>query len=73
MRRAGGTDGGVVPSAFAACRVAAEEGDAAAQFMLSKHYYFGDQVEKDLDRAARWFSAAADQGHQEAQENLGRL
>ena len=53
MRGAGGADGNAVPSTFAACRVAAEEGDAAGQFMLGKHYYFGDQVEKDLDRAAR--------------------
>ena len=58
---------------LAACRIAAEEGDATAQFTLGKHYYFGDQVEKDLDQAARWFTAAAEQGVPGAQFYLGYM
>ena len=44
----------------------AEEGDAAAQYMLGGLYARGEGVERDPVLAHRWLSAAADQGHQPA-------
>ena len=52
-------------------RVAAERGDASAQFGLGAHYAIGDGVKLDNVEAARWFSKAAEQGHVIAQDTLG--
>lgn len=53
--------------------LAAQRGDAAAQFRLGGLYYFGDGVPQDVGRAAVWYRAAAGQGHSGARFNLGLM
>lgn len=52
-------------------RIAAEQGNANAQFKLGEAYYDGQVVAQDRQQAVRWFNAAAEQGHVEAQYTLG--
>ena len=63
------------PPAFAldvqALEQKAASGDAEALFQLADFYERGDQVEQDLQRAARLLQAAADRGHASAQYRLG--
>ena len=54
-------------------RLAAEQGDAVAQYSLGDCYQNGEGVEQDYTEAARLFQLAADQGYADAQENLGLL
>lgn len=49
----------------------AQAGDADAQNRLGEMYYFGDEIEQDLDQAAYWFKEAAKQRHADAMYNLG--
>ena len=51
----------------------AEKGDPDAQFNLGQAYKLGNGVPKDLAIAQSWFQRAAQQGHAEAQGNLGLL
>ena len=51
-------------------RLAAEQGDAAAQYNLGVCYYNGDGVAKNRDTAIRWWKKAAAQGDSTAQETL---
>ena len=53
-------------------RLAAERGDAFAQFHLSLKYEYGDRVPQDMAEAVRWYRLAAEQGYAAAQNNLGR-
>ena len=46
-------------------------GDAEAQYQLARRYYRGDGVEKDLAKAVKLYTMAAEQGHAAAQFNLG--
>ena len=57
--------------AFPVCNQAAGQGDASAQFNLSKMYYFGQGVKQDDAEAVKWYRKAAEQGHTRAQFNLG--
>ena len=50
---------------------AAESGDADAQYELGKHYYNGEGVTKNLDKAFKWVKLAADKDHTKAQFMLG--
>ena len=52
-------------------RLAAEQGDADAQFMLGGAYYEGKGVTKDHAEAVKWYRKAADQGEADAQIKLG--
>ena len=52
-------------------RLAAEQGDASAQFNLGFMYATGEGVPKDDAKAVKWFRLAAEQGHAQAQYNLG--
>lgn len=52
--------------------IAANQGDAEAQFAIGYGYAQGLGVQKDLAEAARWWRKAADQGNPAAQFNLGR-
>ena len=52
-------------------RLAAEQGDAKAQFNLGLMYDNGEGVLKDEAEAVRWFRLAAEQGVATAQFNLG--
>ena len=52
-------------------RLAAEQGYAAAQYILGFIYAEGRGVPKDDVKAVRWYRLAAEQGHASAQNNLG--
>jgi TPR repeat protein len=52
-------------------RLAADQGDALAQYNLGTMYYTGRGVPEDDAEAVRWYRLAADQGHAGAQYNLG--
>jgi len=51
--------------------IAAERGDAEAQFMLGVYYHKGMGGTMDEESAIRWYRKAAEQGHSEAQFALG--
>ena len=57
--------------AVAAIRLAAEQGDAVAQYDLGMLYAEGRGVPQDETEAVRWLRLAADQGLARAQSNLG--
>lgn len=48
-------------------------GDLSAQKRLGAAYYFGRDVERDFEEAARWWQRAAEQGDAESAYNLGTL
>ena len=48
--------------AFHHFMLAADEGDAYAQFNVGIHYYNGYGVKKDLEKAFEYFHLAAQQG-----------
>ncbi len=52
-------------------RLAAEQGDAQAQFQLGVMYDEGQGVAQDFREAVPWYRRAAEQGHALAQNNLG--
>ena len=54
-------------------RLAADQGDARAQFNLGAMYDVGEGVPKDDAQAVKWFRLAADQANAWAQFNLGSL
>mgnify|MGYP002777046166 CR=1 FL=1 len=62
---------GQYPSAVANWRPLALAGDADAQFNLAQAYKLGRGVTADLEQAEIWFRRAADQGHLQAEDNLG--
>ena len=43
--------------------MAAEQGNASAQYFLGSAYVTGEGVAEDLSEAARWLRMAAEQGH----------
>ena len=49
----------------------AESGHAPSQWYLGLHYYNGNGVEKDYEKAAIWYRKAAEQGYDTAQSLLG--
>lgn len=49
----------------------AEQGHARSQFLFGLMHERGHGVEQDLERAAHWYRAAAEQGFAPAQTNLG--
>ncbi|MNY77232.1 Sel1 repeat protein [compost metagenome] len=53
--------------------MAAEQGNANAQFNLGLRYASGVGVAKDLHKAAYWYRQAASQGHQAARKKLEAL
>ena len=54
-------------------RLAAEQGDASAQYNLGGMYANGEGVLKDEAEAVRWYRMAANQGNASAQYNLGAM
>ena len=54
-----------------ALHLAAEQGDASAQYDLGLRYGNGEGVLKDDAEAVRWYRLSADQGNASAQNNLG--
>lgn len=47
-----------------------ERGDAYSMGMLGDRYYYGNDVEQDYAKAAKWYQKAAEQGLELAQYNL---
>ncbi|GHV06701.1 hypothetical protein FACS189416_7410 [Bacteroidia bacterium] len=52
---------------------AAESGNAAAQNKLGSMYYYGEGVPTDYHEAVRWYRKSAEQGNDEAQNNMGYM
>ncbi|MBZ0332066.1 sel1 repeat family protein [Halomonas sp. ANAO-440] len=53
--------------------VAAEQGDALAQFWMGWMYRNGKGMERDFEQAAQWYRRSAEQGNAAALNNLGHL
>ncbi|MBR3925067.1 MAG: sel1 repeat family protein, partial [Kiritimatiellae bacterium] len=45
--------------------------NAIAQYRLGHHYYFGNGVEKDYEKAVTWWRKSAEQGYAKAQGDFG--
>ena len=60
------------PSEVQAYRLAADRGDAAAEFTLGVLYEKGQGVRQDNAEAVKWYRKAAEQGHLEAKKSLKR-
>jgi TPR repeat protein len=54
-------------------RMAAEQGDAMAQYRLGRMSHLGQGVPRDYGEAVRWYRMAAEQGDPQAQFHLGAL
>ena len=54
-------------------RVAADQGNAPAQYNLGLMYHDGQGVSRSYIEAAKWFHLAAEQGYAPAQLTLGAL
>ena len=54
-------------------RLAADQGDASAQYNLGVMYHFGKGVPQNYAEAAKWYRLAADQGNANAQHSLGLM
>ena len=61
------------PDAIIETRRLAEQGDADAQYNLGYRYVTGIGVPQDRAEAVRWLRLAADQGHTQAEDFLGRM
>ena len=53
--------------------LAAEQGDASAQFMIGGMYYGGEGVPQDYAEAVKWYRLAAEQGDASAQFMIGAM
>lgn len=56
---------------FAKCIKLAEQGDAEAQFLVGKVYFWGYRIKKNRRKAVKWWIKAAELGHADAQHWLG--
>ena len=54
-------------------RLAAEQGDSAAQYNLAVMYNNGEGVLQDYAEAMKWYRLAAEQGYADAQKAIGIL
>ena len=66
-------DRGDYATAFGKLNPLAEGGDAFSEYLLGLMYVKGEGVPQDFKQAEYWFFLAAEQGHAEAQENLGAI
>ncbi len=57
--------------AFRLYRIAAENGNANAQYEFGRYFTEGKFVEQDFKSALIWFQRSAEQGHNRAQDELG--
>jgi TPR repeat protein len=64
---------GDYPTALREFRLAADQGDASAQFNLGTMYDNGQGVPQDYAQAMQWYRRAANQGEPRAQTNLGSM
>ena len=51
----------------------AYNGDAQAQFLVGKNFYYGETVQKDVDQALYWLTKSARAGHTQAAELLQKI
>lgn len=56
-----------------ALEIKAAQGDLASQFQLATEYDQGLKVPQDIDKAVKWYRAAAEQGDANAQYSMGSL
>ena len=52
---------------------AAYNGDAQAQFLIGKNFYYGESVKRDVDQALIWLTKSARAGHTQAAELLQKI
>jgi tetratricopeptide (TPR) repeat protein len=64
---------GNFPAAVKEWRSLADRGDADAQFNLGQAYKLGRGVPQNMATAQGWYQKAAQQGHEQAQANLGLI
>ncbi|MEQ1548002.1 MAG: tetratricopeptide repeat protein, partial [Chakrabartia sp.] len=64
---------GDYPTAIKEWRPFAIKGDPDAQFNLAQAYRFGRGVDIDMKQAEDWYRKAANQGHFQAEDNLGLI
>ena len=66
-----------VPQNYAAAlklfRLAADQGNAVAQYNIGLIYKNGNGVPQNYAQAVKWYRLAADQGNADAQSNLGHM
>lgn len=55
------------------CKIAAEEGDDEAQFLMGRFYSYGGFTEKKFKKAVHFYSRAVNQRHADAQLALGDI
>jgi TPR repeat protein len=53
-------------------RMAAEHGDANAQFNLGEYFMYGRGVARNQGEAVKWYHKAAEQGHVNARREFER-
>lgn len=59
-----------IPKALCNFEIAAENGNDFAEYMLGKIYLYGNEVERDYDRAMTYLTASAEHGNQYAKQLL---
>lgn len=64
---------GDFPSAVRELSAPAEQGNAAAQYLLGLAYYNGQGVQQDYSKAFEWLLKAAEQGNANAQNTIGTM
>ena len=58
---------------FSAIVKSAYAGDAQAQFLVGKNFYYGENVKKDVEQALLWLTKAARSGHTPAAGLLQKI
>jgi len=51
----------------------AESGNPKHQFYVAKAYYFGEGIEKNLEKSLYWYTKSSDQNYPVAKNNLGLI
>lgn len=64
---------GPFDSIVSAIRIAAEQGDPDAQYILGMSYYYGEDVVQDKQVGIYWLQKSAEQNHALAQFNLAHF
>ena len=64
---------GPLDSIVSTIRVAAEQGDPDAQYILGRSYYYGKDVVQDKQLGIYWLQKSAEQNHALAQFNLAHF
>jgi len=51
----------------------AESGDPKYQFYIAKSYYFGEGIDKSLEKSLYWYTKSSEQGYPIAKNNLALM